>query len=207
MSGNNDHLSAESARELQEIIECDKSAAMSEFDATVFEQQLRRRITADRLSRHILPGRRLQHVSRASGLVAAAIVVGVIVVVALVVRVDPSRGRRTDPKLIARVLAGCEFFGSIPLDRQPGSVAGESHRTSAHDLEWSIQALLYRARRSSDGDAPDKGGLARAILAALAGAPPEASAPWPRVDPDALARRIAILSKKGAFLRALGNMQ
>jgi hypothetical protein len=128
-------------------------------------------------------------------------------VVALFIWVDPSRGRRTDPKLIARVLAGCEFFSSIPLDRQPVSIAGESHRRSASDLEWSIQALLYRARRGSDVGSSGKEDLARAILAALAGAPPAAPAPWSRVDPDALARRIAMLSRKGAFLRALGNMQ
>jgi hypothetical protein len=207
MSGNNDHLSAESARELEKIIERDKSAAMAEFDTTVFAHHVQRRITADRSSHHPLAGHRLRYVLRPGALVAAAMVAGAIVVVALVVRVDPSRGRRTDPKMIARVLAGCEFFASIPLDPQPGSVAGESHRTPARDLEWAIQALLYRARRCSDGVAPVKGELARAILAAMAGAPPAAPAPWPRVDPDALARRIAILSRKGAFLRALGNMQ
>jgi len=207
MTRENDHLSAESARELHEIIEHDKTAALAEFDTTTFAHQIRRRITADRSSHQPLPGRRLLHVSQPGVLVAAAMVVVAIVVAALVVRVDPSRWPRTDPKMIARVLAGCEFFGSAPLDRLPGSVGGNFLPTPARDLEWSIQALLYRARRSSDGAAPAEGYVARAILAALAGAPPAAPAPWPRVDPDALERRIATLSRKGLFLRAFGSIR
>ena len=202
-----DDLPTEFARELRETIERDKNAAMAKFDTAAFAHHVRRRIAADGSLRNDLRGRHLPHHLRPGTVAAAAMAAIAIAAAALVVWIAPSRGPRTDPKMIARMLAGCEFFGSVSLDQSPVSVAGRSLPAPGRDLEWSIQALLYRARRGYDGARPAEGDVARAILAALEGSRPAAPAPWPHVDPDALARRIAILSRKGAFLRALGNMQ
>jgi hypothetical protein len=201
MTRKREQPSTDASTALREILERDKRAASADFDDAAFAARLRRRLAEDRSSRRKLPARWLSTLMRPAVLVAAAALV-----IALVVWTGPFRVPRTDPELIARVLSRAEFFSRAPLDRASAGVAGKLPQAPERDLAWSIEALLYRAQRGSD-DAPGEGDVARAILAALAGAPPAAPVSWPRVDPDALARRISVMSRSGALLRAFGAVQ
>lgn len=174
---------------VREIIERHKHDALADFDAAAFAARLRRRLAADASSGRKPAGGRLLHPGRRVALCAAAILV-----VGLVIWIVPFGGRRNDLGTIDRVLAGSELFRNAPLDRPPAGVAERLLASPERDLAWSIQALCYRSQRREED-------FAKTILAALAGPPREAPATWPPVDPDALARRIAILSGNGTFSR------
>jgi hypothetical protein len=202
MTRKNEPIPAESTTVLKEAIERDKRGALADFDSAAFETRLRRNLDADLPPRRAPSDRRLRNVLWRVALGAAAIPV-----FAVVIRMVPPRVPPTDPRMIARVLAGAEFFVNTPLDPPPGAVAGKRPSSSERDLEWSIQALLYHARRGSDDRAPDSGSFASTILAALAGPPPATAVSWPSIDPDALEKRILDLGNSGAFVRAFNAMR
>jgi hypothetical protein len=202
MTRKNEPMPAESTTALKEAIERDKRGALADFDSAAFETRLLRKLAADPPPRPAPSDRLPRGVLWRVALGAAAILV-----VAVVIRMVLPRAPSTDPRMIARVLAGADFFVSTPLDRPPSAVAGKRPPSSERDLEWSIQALFYRARRGGDGGAPDNGSFASVILAALAGSPPTAAVSWPSVDPDELEQRILVLGNSGAFVRAFNAMR
>ena len=187
--------------ELDDLIARDKQAALAALDEVRFEATVWRRVAAVE---------RGQAAARAVGVVggfrrhpvAYAGAALAVFVVALVLGWPRHHQPPVDPRMVAQALAHSPFYTAPDLD-SPAAVAT---RRVAPDSEcvvaWTVQAAIYRVRRSETPKPVES--LERTIVAALAGAGPGKPTVWPDIDSAALARRIDAVRRGDVLLRAFG---
>lgn len=181
--------------EARRLVAAEKRAALAAFDGEAFARRVRRAVVAESA-----PAERTWFRPVFAGALATLLLAA-----SLAAWRHVRNAPEPDPATVAAALRGCAFFAEPEADgpSRPRTPAFAGAR--AADLEWALQAVVHRVRRSG---APGPGGrddLAETVLAAFAGGRPGGAVEWKAVSPEDLARRLGELSRGGGFARAIAG--
>ena len=178
--------------EARRLVDVEKRAALAAFDGEAFARRVRRGVAAEP--------------ARAERTWLRPAVAGVFATILLAASFAAWRHVRNapepDPATVAAALRGCTFFAEPDAGGPSRLRAPEAADARASDLEWALQAVVHRARRSG-AQGPD--GLAETVLATFAGGRPGGAVEWKAVTSEELARRLGELSRGGGFARAIAG--
>ena len=181
--------------EARRLVDAEKRAALAAFDGEAFARRVRRAVTTE-------PARAERTRLRP---VFAGAVATLLLAASLAAWRHVRNAPEPDPAVVAAALRGCTFFAEPEAGSPSRPRVAEAADARAADLEWALQAVVHRARRSG---APGPGGrddLAETVLAAFTGGRPGGAVEWKAVSPEDLARRLGELSRKGGFARAIAG--